>query len=149
MVHTSSHCCKKSIYSPNFIQISHCCNKITRHFVIVNSAGLKRQLLVLVFMKWEEEKTMFLFKFSVKITLISNSRHMVCNIGVEFCRGFQHYSSILMSLGTSLPQEVFHVFFCNTISKQGYFIFLKAATLKIGCKQISKHNAFQHSIHIM
>ena len=64
MVHTSSHCCEKSIYSPNFIQISHCCNKITRHFLIVNSDGLKRQLLVLVFMKWEEEKTMFLFKFS-------------------------------------------------------------------------------------
>ena len=65
---------------------------------------------------------------------------MVCNIGMELCRGFQHYSSILMSLG-SLSR-----FFCNTISKQGYFIFLKAATFKIGCKQISKYNAFQHSI---
>lgn len=124
MVHTSSHCCKKSIYSPNFIQISHCCNKITRHFVIVNSAGLKRQLLVLVFMKWEEEKTMFLFKFSVKITLISNSRYMVCNIGVELCRGFQHYSSILMSLG-SLSR-----FFLQHYFKARVFHFLESSNLK-------------------
>ena len=124
MVHTSSHCCEKSIYPPNIIQISHCCNKITRHFVIVNSDGLKRQLLVLVFMKWEEEKTMFLFKFSVKITLISNSRYMVCNIGVELCRGFQHYSFILMSLSRKS-----FTFFLQHYYKARVFHFLESSNL--------------------
>ena len=42
-------------------------------------------------------------------------------------------------------RKSFAFFFANYF-KARYFIFLKAATLKIGCKQISKYNAFQHSI---
>ena len=94
-------CFEKSIYSPNFIQIlSHCCTKKTRNLEKVKSACLKRQLLVLVFMKCEEEKTT-LFEFSAKMTYY-------VRLGRSFVEGAKIIGASLGSLSC---------FFCNTISK--------------------------------